>query len=168
MLSRNITAQDENNFLVVTKYVDAEYEVRLSVIKDGDSYKIDDIEKIRISDSNSDDYVADTLASDNSYDDNQSSSPYSKYFGRWSKYIISQGKRVKVYTAIINRDMTARWILYTPDGSVNSDLPFKQCVFTNGKAYFTDNGDITIRMTPRFMLGSNGLQDAEGEDLVRE
>jgi hypothetical protein len=47
MVSRTINMKDENNFLVVTKYEDAEYEVRLSVVKDGDSYKIDDIEKVR-------------------------------------------------------------------------------------------------------------------------
>lgn len=46
-VSRTINVKNEDNFLVVTKYVDAEYEVRLSVIKVGDSYKIDDIEKIR-------------------------------------------------------------------------------------------------------------------------
>lgn len=47
IVSRTIKMKDENNFLVVTRYEDAEYEVRLSVVKDGDSYKIDDIEKVR-------------------------------------------------------------------------------------------------------------------------
>lgn len=46
-VSRTINVKNEDNFLVVTKYLDAEYEVRLSVIRVGDSYKIDDIEKIR-------------------------------------------------------------------------------------------------------------------------
>lgn len=101
-------------------------------------------------------------------EENLSNDPNSKYFGRWSHYIVSEGQRVKVYTAIINSDMTARWILYLPDGSVNSDMPFRQCVFKDGMAYFTDNGDTTIKMTPRFRLGANGLQTADGIDLKKE
>ena len=100
--------------------------------------------------------------------DSDASSGYSKYFGRWSHYIISEGQRVKVYTAIINSDMTARWIVYMPDGSVNSDMSFRQCVFKDGMAYFTDNGDTTIKMTPRFKLGTNGIQTADGTDLIKE
>ena len=60
-VSRTINVKNEDNFLVVTKYVDAEYEVRLSVIKVGDSYKIDDIEKVRAT------YEAATTDSSNNY-----------------------------------------------------------------------------------------------------
>lgn len=44
-LSRTIKEQDENHFLVTLKYEEEEYNVLLTVIKDGDSYKIDDIKK---------------------------------------------------------------------------------------------------------------------------
>ena len=44
-LSRTIKEQDENHFLVTFKYEGEEYNVLLTVIKDGDTYKIDDIEK---------------------------------------------------------------------------------------------------------------------------
>lgn len=44
-LSRTIKEQDENRFLVTLKYEEEEYNVLLKVIKDGDTYKIDDIEK---------------------------------------------------------------------------------------------------------------------------
>lgn len=44
-LSRSIKPQDTNKFLVTHKYEDEEYNVVLTVIKDGDTYKIDDIEK---------------------------------------------------------------------------------------------------------------------------
>ena len=44
-LSRTIKEQDEIRFLVTHKYTDEEYNVQLTVIKDGDTYKIDDIEK---------------------------------------------------------------------------------------------------------------------------
>lgn len=47
MVSRTVNMKDENNFLIVTKYEYGEYEVRLSLVNDGDSYKIDDIEKVR-------------------------------------------------------------------------------------------------------------------------
>lgn len=46
-ISRNITAQDENHFLVENKYEQGYYNVILAVIKDGNAYKIDDIEVIR-------------------------------------------------------------------------------------------------------------------------
>lgn len=68
-VSRTINMKDENNFLVLTKYEDAEYEVRLSVIKVGDSYKIDDIEKIRATYK-----TVTTDISNNSSDDSYSSS----------------------------------------------------------------------------------------------
>lgn len=90
------------------------------------------------------------------------------YVGKWSIYIISQGQRVRVYSAIINEDNTAKWILYMPDGSINTSMVFRQCVFHNGYVYFTDNGDINIKGTPRFRLGTNGLQTANGEDLIKE
>ena len=44
-MSRTIKEQDENHFLVTLKYEEEEYNVLLNVIKDGDTYKIDDIEK---------------------------------------------------------------------------------------------------------------------------
>lgn len=47
VISRNITSKGGNMFVVSAKYEDVEkYEVELSVIKDGDSYKIDDINPI--------------------------------------------------------------------------------------------------------------------------
>lgn len=95
-------------------------------------------------------------------------SEYSKYIGKWSNYIVSQGQRVKVYTAIIHNDLTAEWILYLPDGSVNTSMSFKKCVFQDGYVYFTDNGDTSIKGTPRFRLSSSGLQTADGENMVKE
>lgn len=95
-------------------------------------------------------------------------SEYSKYIGKWSNYIVSQGQRVKVYTAIIHNDLTAEWITYLPDGSVNASMSFRQCVFQDGYVYFTDIGDTSIKGTPRFRLGSSGLQTADGENMVKE
>lgn len=46
-VSRNITEQDEKNFLVTTKYEYGEYVAKLTVIRVEDSYKIDNIEKVR-------------------------------------------------------------------------------------------------------------------------
>lgn len=101
-------------------------------------------------------------------DNDNISSEYSRYFGKWSNYIISEGQRAKVYSATIYSDMTAEWILFMPDGSVNTTMNFSQCVFQDGYVYFTDNGDISIKGTPRFRLGPNGLQTADGDDLVKE
>ena len=72
---------------------------------------------------------------------------------------MSDGQKLKVHTAIINSDMSARWITYLPDGSVNTSMNFSQCVFADGYVYFTDNGDITAKMTPRFKVGPDGLED---------
>ena len=93
--------------------------------------------------------------------------PNSKYVGRWSYYIVSDGQKLKVHTAIINSDMSARWITYLPDGSVNTSMDFRQCVFADGYVYFTDNGDITAKMTPRFKVGSDGLED-DGDNIVEK
>jgi hypothetical protein len=101
-------------------------------------------------------------------DDNDNVSEYSRYFGKWSNYIVSEGQRAKVYSATIYSDMTAEWTLFMPDGSVNTTMSFSQCVFQDGYVYFTDNGDISIKGTPRFRLGPNGLQTADGDDLVKE
>lgn len=105
---------------------------------------------------------------ENSNNVESDNSNYSKYIGKWSNYIVSQGQRVKVYTAIIHNDLTAEWITYLPDGSVNTSMSFRQCVFQDGYVYFTDNGDTSIKGTPRFRLGSSGLQTADGENMVKE
>lgn len=44
-LSRSIKEQGDNKFLVNLKYENENYKVLLTVIKEGDTYKIDDIEK---------------------------------------------------------------------------------------------------------------------------
>ena len=93
---------------------------------------------------------------------------YSRYFGKWTNYIVSEGQRVKVYTATINSDLTAEWILYMPDGSINTSMNFRMCVFQDDYVYFTDNGDVSIKGTPRFRLGPNGLQTADCVDMVKE
>ena len=95
-------------------------------------------------------------------------SEYSRFYGKWSSYIVSEGQRVKVYSATIFSDMTAEWKLYMPDGSVNTSISFYQCVFQDGFVYFTDNEGIFEKGTPRFRLGPNGLQTSEGDDLVKE
>lgn len=102
------------------------------------------------------------------FDSDDNSSEYSRYFGKWSSYIVSEGQRVRVYTATIFSDLAAEWKLYMPDGSVNTTMSFNQCVFQDGFAYFTDNGEIFEKGTPRFRLGPNGLQTADGDDLVKE
>ena len=43
--SRNILSQDDNNFLVESEYEYAKYSVLLTVVKEGDTYKIDRIEQ---------------------------------------------------------------------------------------------------------------------------
>ena len=63
--------------------------------------------------------------------------------------------------------MTCVFITYTPDGDSNM-INLNKCVFTDGFVYFTDDGDITIKGTPRFKLGPDGLQTATGEDMVKE
>ena len=47
MKSRQITARDENHVLVENKYVNYEYDVLLTVIKDGDTFKIDSLQQER-------------------------------------------------------------------------------------------------------------------------
>ena len=44
-LSRSIKPQGANKFLVTSKYEEEEYNVVLTLIKEGDTYKIDDIKK---------------------------------------------------------------------------------------------------------------------------
>lgn len=102
------------------------------------------------------------------YVENTIDSNYAEYVGRWSYYISSGGQRLKVYTAVIKDDNTAKFITFMPDGSLNTSIDFRQCVFTNGFVFFTDNGDINIKGTPRFKLGSGGLQTTDGERLTKE
>lgn len=160
-----VTQQDENHLLVEVLYHysegdDGKQKVLLTVIEDGDTYKIDDlVVKESVFGAEGEAYE---------YEEEYSDSEYSRYFAKWSNYIVSQGKRVRVYTATIFNDMTAEWTLFMADGSVNTTMSFGQCVFKDGYVYFTDNGDITIKGTPRFRLGPDGLQTPDGEDLVKE
>ena len=45
--SRQITARDENHVLVENKYENYEYDVLLTVVKDGDTFKIDSLKQER-------------------------------------------------------------------------------------------------------------------------
>ena len=45
--SRQITVRDGNHVLVENKYVNYEYDVLLTLIKDGDAYKIDSLEQVK-------------------------------------------------------------------------------------------------------------------------
>ena len=45
--SRQITARDGNHVLVENKYVNYEYDVLLTLIKDGGAYKIDSLEQVK-------------------------------------------------------------------------------------------------------------------------
>ena len=92
---------------------------------------------------------------------------YSKYIGKWTYFINTQGRRMRCYSAVINDDMTCVFITYTPDGDRNV-VNLRKCVFTNGHVYFTDNGDITLKGTPRFRLGPDGLLTTNGDYMVKE
>ena len=119
-------------------------------------------------DSSSDEGEESDRESDDNNEETNSDNPNSKYVGRWSYYVVSQGQRVKVYTAVLHSDLSADFITYLPDGSVNASMSFSKCVFQNGYVYFTDNGDINVKGTPRFRLGSDGLQHADGNNLAKE
>jgi hypothetical protein len=55
--SRQITARDGNHVLVENKYVNYEYDVLLTVIKDGDTFKIDSLQQeVRALNFNEDEY----------------------------------------------------------------------------------------------------------------
>lgn len=99
---------------------------------------------------------------------NSGNNNYSKYIGKWTQYIIYEGTRYKVVSGVIYDDFSCDFITYRPSGDINDIWHLKKCVFTNGYVYFTNNGDITIKNTPRFRLGPNGLQTDEGESLVKE
>ena len=47
LLSRTFTVADENNIVVAHKYTNYEYDVQLTVIKVGKTYKIDNIQQLR-------------------------------------------------------------------------------------------------------------------------
>ena len=55
--SRQITARDGSHVLVENKYVNYEYDVLLTVIKDGDTFKIDSLQQeVRALNFNEDEY----------------------------------------------------------------------------------------------------------------
>lgn len=160
--SSKIIPQSENDFLVENEYEYARYSVQLTVVKEGGAYKIDKIEQKESS------YFPPEQDDTSEYVENTIDSKYVEYVGSWSYYISSGGQRLKVYTAVIKGDNTAKFVTFLPDGSLNTSIDFRQCVFANGFVFFTDNGDINIKGTPRFKLGSGGLQAPDGERLIKE
>lgn len=91
-----------------------------------------------------------------------------KCIGYWSYYIQSEGQRVRVYTAVVNSDMSAKYVIFTPDGDINTEMDYRYCTFNNGYLYFTNYGNIDEKGAPRFKIGPNGLQHVDGQDLVKE
>ena len=75
MISRTITEQEDNNFVVETKYASSTYKVKLTVIKVGDTYKIDDIEQMNDNNNSaSSDYSSSSDENLNNEDNSTSSS----------------------------------------------------------------------------------------------
>lgn len=160
--SSKIIPQGGNDFLVEKEYEYAKYRVLLTIVREGDAYKIDKIQQKESS------YYPPEQEGANEYVENTIDGNYAEYVGRWSHYVDYEGQRLKVYTAVIKSNNTAQFVTFLPDGSHNTTIDFNQCVFTNGLVYFTDNGDISIKGIPRFKLGTSGLETTEGERLTKE
>lgn len=130
LLSRNIKAQDIDNYLVENKYEYGEYDVLLTLVKVDDSYKIADIEKKTVTNTNREETEeADTVSS--AYVDSESSDCYYVYGTKKeleSMSIISNNSintksLNKTYFTEIGNDERKEIKLYSKNATVLSNHP---------------------------------------------
>lgn len=164
LIERKIEALSENTFLVTNTwgYSDGpaarfDYKVRLGIVKEGDSYKIDTIVKVE-------EEEQEKVSRENS---NQ----YSKYVGRWILRKRTDEGRKMIIEVKLKENHNGELACFHDRGNVDDVIAYEvyaQCILSDGVIYMTKDGDINGRGVPKLRVGSDGLYSFDGEKYERQ
>ena len=151
--SQTITPQGTDKFLVEKNYQYGKYVVLLTVIKEGDSYKIDYIEN-----------------ESSDIDNTETDDDLSKYVGKWRlDRITDEGQKMRMEVTL-KADKSGEFAVFHLKGNSDDVLvyeEYQQCILEDGVIYLTKNGEITRGKTPQLKVGSDGLYSADNQKYVR-
>lgn len=162
-LGRKIEQVSDNTFLVTTTWGYSEgpsskydYKVRLGIVKEGDSYKIDTIVNVEEEER------------EKAYRENVNQ--YSKYVGRWTLRKTTDEGRKMLIEVTLKENHSGELAVFHDRGNVADVVAYEeypQCILNDGVIYMTKNGEIT-KGTPQLRVGSDGLYSFDGGKYVRK
>lgn len=162
LLSRKIEKESDNTFLVTNTWGyehdssdKTDYKVRLGIVKEGDSYKINTI--VNVSEEEREKLYREI---------NQ----YSRYIGRWTLSRTTDEGRKMLIEVMLKDNHSGYFAVFHVRGNKADVIAYEdypQCILDDGVIYMTKNGDIT-NGTPKLRVGTDGLYSFDNEKYVRE
>jgi hypothetical protein len=157
LIERKIEAVSENTFLVTNTwgYSDGpatrcDYKVKLGIVKEGDSYKIDTIVNL--------------MEEEREKTYRENSNQYSKYVGRWIlRKTTDEGQKMLI-EVILKENHNGEFSVFHDRGSVQDVIAYEvytQCILSDGTIYMTKDGDIN-KDVPKLRVASDGLYSFDG------
>ena len=163
LIERKIEQESENTFLVTNTWGYEEnssfktvYKVRLGIVKEGGSYKIDTI--INVSEEEQEKAYREI---------NQ----YSKYVGKWRLRRTTDEGRKMLIEITLKENHSGEIAGFNERGNVADVLIYEQypqCILEDGVIYMTKNGDINGKGVPKLRVASDGLYSYDGEKYIRQ
>jgi hypothetical protein len=162
LLERKIEQESDNTFLVTITWgcednssFKQDYKVRLGIVKEGDSYKINTIVNVSEEERKK------------SYQDN--ANLYLNYVGRWIlRKTTNKGQKMLIEVTL-KENHSGEMAIFHDRGNVADVVVYEeypQCILNDGVIYMTKNGDIT-KGTPQLRIGSDGLYSFDGGKYTR-
>lgn len=151
-----IEHESDNTFLVTNIYEYNDYKVRLGIVKEEDSYKINTIENV-------------------SYEERKELSreinQYSRYVGKWRlRKTTDEGQKMLIEVTL-KENHSGEVVSFHDRGNVADVLfyeEYPQCILVDGLLYMTKDGDINGRGVSTLRVGSDGLYSYDNIKFTRE
>ena len=163
LIERKIEQESENTFLVTNTWGYEEnssfktvYKVRLGIVKEGGSYKIDTIINVNEEEQ------------EKAY---REINQYSKYVGKWRLRRTTDEGRKMLIEITLKENHSGELAGFNERGNVADVLIYEQypqCILEDGVIYMTKNGDINERGVPKLRVASDGLYSYDGEKYIRQ
>ncbi len=163
LYDRKIEPVAKNTFLVTStwgysdgSYSPSNYRVRLGIVKDKSSYKINTIKVERNNNPTS------------TSNDNNS---YSKYVGKWTMRRTTDDGQKMLIEVTLKENHSGEVVGFHDRGNVADVLfyeEYQQCILVDGILYMTKDGDINGRGVPKFRSASDGLYSYDNIKFTRE
>jgi len=162
-LGRKIEQVSDNTFVVTTTWGDSEdssiksdYKVRLSIVKEGDSYKIDTIVNVE-----EEEFIRASK---------ENANKYSNFVGKW-RLRKTTGEGQMVIEIILKGNHSGELATFNDRGNVTDIILYEQyplCILEDGVIYMTKNGDINGKGVPKLRVASDGLYSFDGDKYIRQ
>lgn len=160
LIERKIEQESESTFLVTNTWgyeqnssYKTNYKVRLVIVKEEGSYKIDTIINV-----NEEEH-------EKAY---REINQYSNYVGKWTLKRTTDEGRTMLMEVTLKENQSGELAGFNDRGNVLIYEQYPQCILEDGVIYMTKNGDINGRGVPKLRIASDGLYSYDGEKYIRQ